>query len=136
MNPILMARLLGLAVIIGVLYGAYFFIDRNGYQRCQQEHAKADKAEAIKQAQKIKEAAERHDEDQLTINNLARDLDKRMRVHIPVCPTSPQGNQNGGSGAFPEKVDRAFGQLQSGVDEIVRRCDQLNVDAIEANNSR
>lgn len=136
MTSILMRNLLGSAVIIIVLYGAYFFIDRNGYQRCQTEHFEADKVEAIKQAQKIKEAAEQHDNDQATIDNFARELTKRVRIHVPVCPTPPQGNQDRGGGVLSEKVDVAFGRLQSGVDEIVMRCDQLNVDAIEANNSR
>ena len=136
MQAILMRNLLGAALIVGVLYGAYYFIDRNGYQRCKTEQGDADKAEAIKQANKIKEAAEQHDNDQATINALAHDLDKRLRVHIPVCPTSSQGDQDGGSGIFSEKVDAAFGRLQSGVDSLVKRCDEINISAIEANHSR
>ncbi len=130
-----MKSLIIAGVTIFVLFGLGWFIDQNGYKRCQLEHSQANQAEYVRQAKKIQEAAKQHENDTATIDNLARELNKRMRVKI-TCPTPPQGDQDGGSRAFSEKVDGAFGRLQSGVDELVLRCDQLNVDAIEANKVR
>jgi len=84
-------------------------------------------------------AEEQHAKDQLVINRLGNEL-SRMRVHLPSVDCNSvsgtgQGitDSNRTSGAFYQRVDAAFAELQSGVGQLIQRCDQLNVEAIAAN---
>lgn len=84
----------------------------------------------------IKTAGEQHDKNQTIISGLHDELD-RVHVHIPTCavpkPTEARADSGGGAGVLPNAVDESFARLQSGVDELAKRCDQLNIDTIRLN---
>lgn len=91
-------------------------------------------------AEQIRLAGEQHALDQLTITRLGNQL-AGVRVHVPVsCGPVPGTSQastdsNGTGGILSERVDAAFTELQAGVGQLVQRCDQLNIDAIQVNAS-
>lgn len=140
MPSILMLRLLGVAIIALALYGLYWSIDNGGYERGIEEMTGKYREAEIKrdkeQAERIKTAQEKHDADQKTIARLAADA-RRVRVNFPDCSaiTSSEG-ADGGSRIFQQRIDSAFGKFQQGLEELVLRCDQLNIDSIRANNER
>lgn len=84
------------------------------------------------------QAEAQHATDQLTINRLGNQL-AGVRVHLPTSCNAVPGtgqaaaDQNGTGGILSDRVDAAFAELQSGVGQLVQRCDQLNIDAIAAN---
>lgn len=139
MPSALMLRLLGVAAVALALYGAYWSIDRAGYDRGVSEVAASYKVAELKAAKKhaerIKTAQEKHDADQKTIARLAADA-RRLRVNFPVCPDSASGEgADGRSGILSARVDELFAELQSRTGSLVERCDQLNADAIRLNGS-
>lgn len=81
-------------------------------------------------------AGEIHDKDQTTINSLSTKLG-RVSVHIP-CTTystpSTTTDTSGASGVVSTGVDEQFAVLQDRVTTLIKRCDQLNIDAIRNNN--
>ena len=98
--------------------------------------ALAVQGELLLRQEQLKLAGEQHAKDQTTINTL-RDPAGRVRVVFPRCgedaPT--EENTDGRAGALSGQVDRAFAEFQEEVGRLVFRCDQLNVDAIEVNNT-
>jgi len=87
----------------------------------------------------IRLAEEQHATDQITITRLGNQL-AGVRIHIPSVSCDPvpgisqtAAHSNGAGGILSERVDAAFAQLQSGVGQLVQRCDQLNIDAIQVN---
>jgi len=94
---------------------------------------------AADRAEQTRIAEEQHAKDQLVINRLGSELG-RVRVHLPAigCGALPGAGQgatdsNGTSRIFSERVDESFARLQSGVGQLVQRCDQLNIDTIQMN---
>jgi len=124
MNPY--SILVGVLLFVASLTGAYF----KGRHDESMQQVERQRDGLIAYAERIKKGEEQHDEDQAVINNLAAD-NKRLRVHIPRCPTI--GDQGGESGLFSARVDEEFGKLQSRAGELFQRCDQLNIDAIRMN---
>ena len=99
----------------------------------RQQKLMADRAEQSRRAEA------QHALDQLIINRLGTEL-SRVRVYVPSvgCGTMPGTGQaatdsNGASRVLYQRVDAAFAELQSGVGQLIQRCDQMNVDAIAAN---
>ena len=84
----------------------------------------------VEYTNRVKQAGEQHDKDQITIDRLAADA-RRVRIHIPTCPTAE--NPDGGSGVFSDRVDQEFEIFSGRVGEIIQRCDRLNADAIRSN---
>ncbi len=86
-------------------------------------------------ADTVKQAQEQHDHDQAAIDTLADDA-RRVRIHLPACASAPAGARagaNGSAGIFPAGVDQRFAEFQERVGGLIRRCDQLNIDATRAN---
>lgn len=86
---------------------------------------------------KIQAAAEQHSLDQLYVNHLT-DLTHELRIHVPsssaTCRDAKTGKDSGGeAGILSGKVDAALDKFKSGMDGLIQRCDQLNIDAIQAN---
>ncbi|MDD3884569.1 MAG: hypothetical protein PHW66_06490 [Gallionella sp.] len=103
-----------------------------GYGDAGNNAIKRENAALLRYTEKLNQAGVQHDEDQATINRLAADAG-RVRVHIPTCPAAAK-NPDGSAGLLSDRVDAAFAELQSGTGQLIQRCDQLNIDAIRANN--
>lgn len=95
---------------------------------------------AAAHAAQITTAETQHAKDQLTLNDL-RDQLVSVRIHIPIGGCTVSGvsqagtNPDGTTGLLSARVDAAFADLQAGVGRLTARCDQLNIDAIQANSS-
>jgi hypothetical protein len=86
-------------------------------------------------AAKVKQAQEQHDHDQTTLDTLADDA-RRVRIHLPACAAAAAGSgagADGAAGVFSARVDQRFAEFQQRVGGLIRRCDQLNIDAMRAN---
>lgn len=87
-----------------------------------------------------KTAEENRAKNQLVVNSLAAQL-VSLRIHIPDsgCAMSKDGitsqNSDGRTRILSARVDEEFAKLQGRAAELVGRCDQLNLDAIQANGS-
>ena len=126
-------RLAASAIVALALYGAYWSVDRNGYQRAMSEMRDSALVAAQEQAKRLKLSQEKHDADQATIARLAADA-RRVRVNFPTCTGSGKG-ADGSAGILSDRVDAAFADLQEATGRLVQRCDQLNIDAIRQNDS-
>ena len=88
---------------------------------------------------KRKDAEAQHDIDQGIINNLADNLAHGVPVHIPTCrgPVPNSGiagtGQDGTSRVLSDRVDQLFAELQSRTSSLIKRCDEMNADAIRMN---
>ena len=128
-------RLAAAAVVALALYGAYWSVDNNGYQRAMSEMRGSALVAAQEQAKRLKLSQEIHDADQATIARLAADA-RRVRVNFPTCsPASGGKGADGSARVLPDSVDAAFADLQEATGRLVQRCDQLNIDAIRQNDS-
>jgi hypothetical protein len=130
-------------------FGAWY-VTSDHYQAIIAQHALSD-ATAVKtelqrqnkiktdQAEKTRLAEDQHALDQLIINRLSHQP-ASVQVHTPKCGSAMPGagqaavDTNGASGVLSDRVDAAFAELQSQTGQLVERCDQLNIDAIAANN--
>lgn len=85
-------------------------------------------------AARVKQAQEQHDHDQIAIDTLAGDA-RRLRIQLPACGDGPAARpgENGAARVFPAGVDQRLAEFQARVGGLIRRCDQLNIDAIRAN---
>lgn len=136
-----------LAILAAVGYGLLALYHAGYHAGANQVHvqwdadkiraAEAQKAALLAYATQLNQAQEQHDHDQATIDTLAGDA-RRLRIHLPTCGNAAAAGQNpdGSTGAFPAGVDQLFADFQERVGGIIRRCDQLNIDAIRANGSR
>lgn len=143
--------LIAAAALIGA--GAYgsWYVTSNRYEKIlAEEHLQQSDAVqnqlienqkvAAAHAAQIKTAEEQHAKDQLTLNNLRNQLGS-VRIHIPIGGCTKPGtgqagaDPDGTAGILSGRVDAAFADLQAGVDRLTARCDQLNIDAIQANSS-
>lgn len=120
--------LLSLAIVFGALFGAYRY-GRNveGLARDAKE-----RDALIEYAKVVKSSGEQHAKDQDTINRLGRELGG-VRIHLPACDPVAGAHQDGAAGVFSARVDELFTDLQARAGELVQRCDQLNIDAIQQN---
>lgn len=122
-----------------VAFGTWY-VTSDHYQKemaqYQLEAAKVVIAQAEEHAAKLKKAGEQHATDQSTINTLRNA--ERVRIHIPVDCSVPDASQDqdGRAGVLSARVDEAFEKFQSGVEQLIFRCDQLNIDARASNNSQ
>jgi hypothetical protein len=119
-----------IAGCVGIFISGYL----KGSSATEEKYQLAEREALIKYAETIKKSQETHDADQIVISTLTSRLN-RVRVHVPTnCPTTSK-DSSGNSGVFSDSVDAAFAKLQSGVNELAARCDQLNIDAIRLNSS-
>ena len=132
-----------LAAVIALFYGAYYY--GKHMQGLEDSTAQADAVRAqlvtnqaalLDYTNQLKKAEDRHDTDQTTIDNL-HSAAGRVRIHIPTCSvprdTQTIASTDGSAGVLPDRVDADFANLQNGVDELTKRCDQLNIDTIRLN---
>ena len=146
LNPYLRWLKLGgaLAVLAGMAYGLWSLYHagyRAGADDVQVKwdadnirREEAQRAGLLAYAAKINQAQEQHDHDQATIDTLA-DTARRLRIHLPACAgrAAASAGPDGAAGLFPAGVDQGFAEFQARVGGLIRRCDQLNIDAIRAN---
>ena len=89
----------------------------------------------------IHDAGEQHAQEQITINTLTADVGRLQRVHIPTrrpaaCRDAATGKDpDRETRIFSERVDQAFADLQRDAGQLIQRCDQLNIDARQMNDS-
>lgn len=135
---------LALAALVG--FGLWY-LHRDGYEAGKNEvqvqwdadKIKRDEAQRdalIAYADKLKQAEVQHDQDQAVIDKLHDDAG-RVRIHLPTCSTANSGpGEDGKAGVLSARVDAVFADFQDRVGGIIRRCDQLNIDAIRENGER
>jgi hypothetical protein len=98
-------------------------------------------AEVAARNKTIRDAGERHAQDQIAINSLTADVGRLQRIHIPTgrppaCRDDATGkNSDRETRLFSDKVDKYFADFQAETGRLIQRCDQLNIDAIQMNNS-
>lgn len=138
-------RLAGaVATVVAVAYGLWA-VYHAGYKAGANEiqtrwdadkisRAAAERNALLAYAAKINQAQEQHDHDQDTIDTLA-DHARRVRIHLPAC-TSTDAGAHRATGLFSADVDQDFAAFQESLGQLIRRCDQLNIDAIRANAAR
>ena len=131
MQSVILRYLTVIGIIALAGFGAYSY----GKYVANLERDKIEKVANDKLAKSIKEAAEKHDNDQATINNLALVLAKRLRDKITICPTQKR-DQGGASGLAATGVDEAYYRLRDSGTEIIKRCAEMNIDVVETNRSR
>lgn len=135
--------LLSVAVVLGVLFGAYHYgrhvqgLEDNELRNAAViEQQTKNQAALLAYTEKIQTAGEQHDKNQTIISSLHDELN-RVHVHIPTCavsnPAETSADSGGGAGILSNAVDESFARLQDGVGELTKRCDQLNIDAIRIN---
>lgn len=131
-------RLAVVAGVLALLYSLYWYVDHTGYVRGRNEVIQADieheRNSLLAYAERIKKSEEQNAKYKGLIDRLAADAG-RVRVHLPVCP-QPAGTtqgENGGAGVLSNRVDEAFADFQRQVGELVKRCDELNLDSIKSN---
>lgn len=126
----LMLFLLSVTAVSIALYGAYIYVESKVYDKATQEQKEEQRKGLLAYAERITQAGEQHDKDQDTINRLSAN---RVRIKFPVCKPPVEENTNGGCGILPDRVEQGFDEFQAKAGELMLRCDQLNIDAIEAN---
>lgn len=86
-------------------------------------------------AERIRQGDDEHATNQVIINNLRNDLNKRVRIKLPTCnnPTTSNKDTDGGDRLFSERTDESFARFEQRLTELAARCDQLNIDAIRNN---
>ena len=124
--------LIGLIVLCVTLWAGYKYADYQGYQRCLKETQAANLDLAIAYANRIVKAEGERDANQTIIDDLVA-KSRRVQIHIPICQTAGGENSNGTAGILSQRVDTAFGKFQDGATELLKRCDELNADAIKVN---
>lgn len=135
-------------VIVGA-FGAGVYVTRDHYLadiRTMEANYQAAYSKAVQlqldeiaahQADLIKGETQ-HAKDQLVLGSLGYQL-AGMQHASGICggaaakADAASANRNRAGGVLPNRVDAAFGSLQTGIDRIVERCDQLNIDARQHN---
>ena len=145
-----LAHVVVIVPIIAIsIYGTWYVTSEHYQKIIAQEQVKEDEIArqqlehlrllATEHAEKSRLVEEQHAADQITITRLGNQL-AGVRIHIPsvscgaVFGTSQTAaDSNGAGGILSEQVDAAFAELQTGVGQLVQRCDQLNIDAAQVN---
>jgi len=122
----LIAGVLGIiCLFVGFGLGMYQW----GASNAREDQAMKDRDGFIEYAKELNKRGEQLAKNQTIINTLSRKLDGMQHLPITTCETYRSGT----SGIFLKQLDTAFGHLQEGVKLLIRRCDQLNIDAISIN---
>ena len=89
---------------------------------------------------KIKAANEQHAVDQLYVNHLTDRINHELQPpHVPTyrpaaCRDAETGKgDDREAGILSGKLDAALAKFKSGMDGLIQRCDQLNIDAEAVN---
>ncbi len=99
-------------------------------------------AEVAAHQKTIHDAGEQHAQDQIAINTLTADVGRLQRIHIPTgrpptCRDAATGKDpDREARLFSDQVDQYFADLQAETGRLIQRCDQLNIDAEQMNNSQ
>lgn len=140
------AKIAAAVAAILLVLGGVWYVYHLGYKAGSNEvqvqwdadKIKRDEAQVaalIAYADRIRQGVEEHAKQQVIINGLTADAG-RVHIHLPACPgnTAPAGqNPDGSAGLLSDRVDQGFARLQERVGRLFARCDQLNIDAIQAN---
>jgi hypothetical protein len=144
-------KIMALIAIAAGIFGAGAYVSRDHYLSIistnAANYAKAYSVsvnEALAKAEAhqidVTKAETQHAKDQLSINALTLQLGG-MRIHIPVCGSAagqgsaPGQSSDGASGVLSSSMDDSFARLQAGAGKLFQRCDQINIDAIQLNES-
>jgi len=87
----------------------------------------------LEYANELVRKGEEHDTNQGIIDSLAIAAAGRVRVHFPICKSAKEADKDGGSRLLSERTDEIYGNHAERVGRIIKRADQLNIDAIEVN---
>ncbi len=141
----LMLWLVSLAAVLCALYGVFSYgkhvqhvEDMAASQKAVIEQQAQNTAIAKHYTEKIIQSESEHDKNQAVIDKL-RAAAGGVRIHFPECPgTLPRSaqaepGQDGSAGLLSNGVDEAFAKLQKGVDALINRSSQLNIDTIRLN---
>jgi hypothetical protein len=123
-------KLAGVAVILAALWLGYEHVKQIGYNQAKAEMQEENLKLALAYADRIVKAEGERDANQTIIDRLAS---QRVQVHFPVCPATGTANQDGTAGVLFERMDESFAKFQDGVGALLKRCDELNLDAIKVN---
>lgn len=124
--------LLCIALVVAGAKGGMVYV-QSQWNEQKATDAEAHKDMVIKYAEEITRKGEERDTNQGIIDSLAVAARGRVRVQFPTCPATSKGNKDGASRIFSERLERGFARLSERNTERLRRCEQLNADAIEAN---
>ena len=143
-------KLGAIALLVAAACYRTWFVTSNYFQKIiDEKQVKADKAvqdqltanvQLLAENAALRKSAEEYRaKNQLVVNGLTAQLNS-LRIHFPssstVCADGTSGkDSNGRAGILSEETDTAFAELQRGDNEDFARCDQLNLDAIQANES-
>ncbi len=116
------------AIVLGISIGAVGYIKGRADDKAVSIERERDGLLAY--AERIKTSQEELNANANTIDNLRTELARRVRITIPVCPTSDQG---GTSGILSEHVSNSFNEFRKEIETLLYRCDELNNEAIRAN---
>jgi hypothetical protein len=99
----------------------------------------ANQVESDAKAALIQKGVDQHEKDQLVINRLHNDVSGLQvtgicRSTLPSTNQASEGTDAAG-GVLSSRVDEEFARLQKRTDELIQRCDQLNIDAIRLNSA-
>lgn len=122
-------------LIVGVLLLSAVtaaFIKGIDYQQTK-DAAQAAKELQYRDQQLIKGVAQ-HAEDQSVIAVLS-DYANRMSIHPIQAPKCSAGNQDVSAGVFFDTLNKALADLRRDDVESAKQCDNLNIDAKQANTS-
>ena len=149
MTPLAQARLVVAIAAVALLGVGLWYLRHSGYEAGKNEvqvqwdtdrikRGEAQKDALVAYANRISQAEVQHDNDQALINRL-HDAAGGVRIHLPACPSvtaASDADQDRAAGVFQPGVDQRFAEFQERVGGLIRRCDQLNIDAIRANTGR
>ena len=125
------------------LYGAYWYVDAQGFARGKKEV----QGELLKQKDEVIKAyitrlnivEENYAKDKVQLDSTTAALAKfsSVQIHIPVpdCGSAKASPDNGdaGAGLLSAGVDEEFARLQGRASALFKTCDELNLSARKAN---
>jgi len=122
-------------IALATLTIAYFLYSK-GFHDAELESAARELNSLVLYAENIKKASETHDTNQGIIDSLADNARSRVSVQFNSLETPKRNHPGRASRPFPKKLDEEFGRFQESIGILMRRCDQLNIDAIRSNESK
>lgn len=126
-------RLAGVSAVVAALWFGYGYVKHIGYNQAKTEMQAENLKLALAYAQRIVKAEGERDANQTIVDRIHAES-RRVQVHFPVCPTTPDTrNQNRAAGLFSDGMDKSFARLQERTTELFKRCEELNLDAIKVN---
>lgn len=129
----ILIRLAWAAAVFAALLFGYEYVKDIGYNQAKAEMQAENLKLALAYAGRIVKAEGERDANQAIVDRIYAQS-RRVPVHLPICPATPDtGNQNGAAGIFSDRVDKSFARLQERGAELFKRCEKLNLDAININ---